>query len=128
HSPRASQYQVDCPLERIVNPVGHDGKSQRLDPDYPAGFIDNIHADGLCLITESSIFRVFSSPGSSFSGIEFGPSQSAVSGSSCTSMKIPSIPVATAARDRYSTNSRWPPELSPWPPGSCTLWVASNTT
>ena len=33
-----------------------------------------------------------------------------------------------AARDSTGTNSRWPPELVPWPPGSCTEWVASNTT
>jgi hypothetical protein len=37
-------------------------------------------------------------------------------------------PVATAARASTGTNSRWPPELVPCPPGSWTLWVASNTT
>ena len=38
------------------------------------------------------------------------------------------MPTATAARDSTGTNSRWPPDLPPAPPGSCTLWVASNTT
>ena len=28
------------------------------------------------------------------------------------------MPTATAARDSTGTNSRWPPELVPWPPGS----------
>jgi hypothetical protein len=35
---------------------------------------------------------------------------------------------ATAARASTGTNSRWPPEAVPCPPGSCTEWVASNTT
>ena len=40
----------------------------------------------------------------------------------------PATPAATAARARTGTNSRWPPDMLPWPPGSCTEWVASNTT
>ena len=35
---------------------------------------------------------------------------------------------ATAARASTGTISRWPPLLVPWPPGSCTECVASNTT
>ena len=35
---------------------------------------------------------------------------------------------ATAARASTGTNSRWPPDEVPCPPGSCTEWVASNTT
>ena len=43
-------------------------------------------------------------------------------------MKIPAMPAAIAARARTGTNSRWPPEAVPCPPGSCTECVASNTT
>jgi hypothetical protein len=35
---------------------------------------------------------------------------------------------ATAARASTGTCSRWPPDEVPCPPGSCTEWVASNTT
>ena len=38
------------------------------------------------------------------------------------------MPAATAARASTGTNSRWPPEELPLPPGNCTEWVASNTT
>jgi len=43
-------------------------------------------------------------------------------------MKSPATPLATAARASTGTNSRWPPLAEPRPPGSCTEWVASNTT
>ena len=43
-------------------------------------------------------------------------------------MNRPATPTATAARASTGTISRWPPELVPWPPGSCTECVASNTT
>ena len=43
-------------------------------------------------------------------------------------MKMPLMPTAMAARASTGTNSRWPPDLPSMPPGSCTLWVASNTT
>ncbi|MND58932.1 hypothetical protein D3C80_501060 [compost metagenome] len=56
-----------------------------------------------------------------------GPSDGALSGSSCVSRKTASTPTATAARARTGTNSRCPPEDVPWPPGCCTLWVASKT-
>ena len=62
------------------------------------------------------------------SGQAFGPSDSALSGSGCVSMKTPATPAATAARASTGTNSRWPPEAVPLPPGSCTECVASNTT
>ena len=54
--------------------------------------------------------------------------ESARSGSSCTSRKTASTPAATAARASVGTNARSPPDAVPCPPGSCTLWVASNTT
>ena len=38
------------------------------------------------------------------------------------------MPTATAARASGATNSRWPEEAVPAPPGSWTLWVASKTT
>src|SRR5205085_5919073 len=57
-----------------------------------------------------------------------GPSESALSGSGWVSMKSPAMPTATAARASTGTNSRWPPDLPSAPPGSCTEWVASNTT
>ena len=62
------------------------------------------------------------------SGQAFGPSESALSGSGCVSMNSPATPAATAARASTGTNSRWPPEDAPCPPGSCTECVASNTT
>ena len=43
-------------------------------------------------------------------------------------MNRPAMPAATAARASTGTNSRWPPEAVPCPPGSCTECVASNTT
>ena len=43
-------------------------------------------------------------------------------------MNTPATPAATAARASTGTNSRCPPEVVPCPPGSCTEWVASNTT
>ena len=43
-------------------------------------------------------------------------------------MKRPATPTATAARASTGTNSRWPPDDVPCPPGSCTECVASNTT
>ena len=62
------------------------------------------------------------------SGQAFGPSDSAFAGSGWVSMNIPATPAATAARASTGTNSRCPPEASPWPPGNCTECVASNTT
>ena len=43
----------------------------------------------------------------------FAPSERASGGLSCTSRKSPSTPAPTAARTRYSTNSRCPDELVP---------------
>ncbi|MCY1308847.1 hypothetical protein D9M70_588860 [compost metagenome] len=63
----------------------------------------------------------------SFRCTMFGPSDGALSGSSCVSTNTPATPTATAARAKVSTNSRWPPEEPPCPPGCCTEWVASKT-
>src|SRR6516162_6851064 len=60
------------------------------------------------------------------SGIIVGPSDGALSGLSCVSMKTPATPTATAARASTGTNSRSPPEEVPCPPGCCTEWVASK--
>ena len=62
------------------------------------------------------------------SGHAFGPSESALAGSGWVSMNSPETPAATAARASTGTNSRWPPDDVPCPPGSCTECVASNTT
>jgi len=62
------------------------------------------------------------------SGQALGPSDRALAGSGWVSANRPEMPTATAARASTGTNSRWPPELVPWPPGNCTEWVASNTT
>src|SRR5262245_65089316 len=43
-------------------------------------------------------------------------------------MKTPATPTATAARARTGTNSRWPPDDVPCPPGCCTECVASKIT
>src|SRR3954465_10717902 len=59
---------------------------------------------------------------------EFGPSESALSGSSWTSQKSASIPTAAAARARGGASVRSPPVRSPCPPGLCTEWVASKQT
>ena len=56
-----------------------------------------------------------------------GP-DSASSGRGWVSMNNPETPAPTAARASTGMNSRWPPELPPCPPGSCTLWVQSKTT
>ncbi len=61
-------------------------------------------------------------------GQAFGPSDSACSGLGWVSMKMPATPAATAARASTGTNSRCPPDAVPFPPGSCTECVASNTT
>src|SRR5262249_34718743 len=63
------------------------------------------------------------------SGIMFGPSLGALSGSGCVSMKRPSAPAATAASASGGMNSRAPPLAPPVPcPGRCTLCVASKIT
>ncbi len=80
------------------------------------------------LITLWSFLSMIKRGLSSLSGRELGPSQRAESGSGWTSTNTPSAPAATAALDRWLTNSLWPPEHVPPPPGSCTLCVASNTT
>ena len=43
-------------------------------------------------------------------------------------MNSPATPTAAAARAKTGTISPWPPLRLPSPPGSCTEWVASNTT
>src|SRR6185436_7909537 len=43
-------------------------------------------------------------------------------------MKSPATPTATAARASTGTNSRWPPDEVPFPPGCCTECVASKMT
>ena len=58
----------------------------------------------------------------------FGPSEGALSGSWWVSINTPATPTATAALAKYSTNSLWPPEDSPYPPGCWTEWVASKIT
>ena len=72
--------------------------------------------------------EILDSRGMSRSGIMFGPSLGAWSGSAWVSMNSAATPTAAAARARAGANSRWPPELVPWPPGCCTEWVTSNTT
>ena len=59
--------------------------------------------------------------GKSSRAIMLGPSLSASSGRGCVSRNRPSQPAATAARARYGTMRRSPPERSPMPPGICTL-------
>ena len=80
------------------------------------------------LLGVSMAMRVSSSARIFGSGQALGPSDSASSGRGCVSMKMPLMPTAIAARDSTGTNSRCPPDLPPAPPGSCTEWVASNTT
>ena len=58
----------------------------------------------------------------------FGPSDGALSGSWCVSMKTPATPTATAARASTGTKRRSPPVDVPCPPGCCTEWVASKIT
>ena len=80
------------------------------------------------LLSRSKAISLSSKAGISLSGTMFGPSEKASSGRSCVSMNRPATPTATAARARTGTNSRWPPEDVPCPPGCCTLWVASKIT
>src|SRR5262249_21904397 len=68
------------------------------------------------------------SPGRSSSRRLVAPSDSARSGSSCTSRKTASAPAPTAARASVATIARSPPDEAPRAPGCCTLWVASKTT
>src|SRR5262249_21769170 len=63
------------------------------------------------------------------SGIMFGPSLGALSGSGWVSRKRPSAPAAVAASVREGMNSRAPPLAPPTPcPGRWTLCVASKMT
>ena len=48
----------------------------------------------------------------------FGPSDGAFFGFSCVSINNPEIEVVTAALANTSTNSDWPPDLLPFPPGA----------
>jgi hypothetical protein len=57
-----------------------------------------------------------------------GPSLKAASGLGWVSMNKPSAPAATAQRASTGANCRWPADLSPPPPGSCTECVASKIT
>ena len=77
---------------------------------------------------ESSASSVSSSASILSSGQALGPSDRALAGSGWVSANRPATPTATAARASTGTNSRWPPELLPCPPGNCTECVASNTT
>ena len=80
-------------------------------------------------VTALKIFKQRrSSAGISASGIMFGPSLNARSGFGWVSMNRPLAPAASAARASTGANSRWPDDLSPPPPGSCTECVASKTT
>ncbi len=54
----------------------------------------------------------------SANGIMLGPSLGEVSGSGCVSKKSASVPIATAARAKGSTISRFPPVAPPSPPGT----------
>ena len=67
--------------------------------------------------SRSSSTRVVSRLSMRSSGQALGPSDFAFAGSGCVSMNRPATPVATAARASTGTNSRWPPELVPCPPG-----------
>src|SRR6266404_5136893 len=62
--------------------------------------------------------------GKSFSGIWFAASDNARRGFSCTSMKIPSHPVAIAARASIGASAPSPEVLSPPPPGRDQIVVA----
>ena len=53
----------------------------------------------------------------SFISTIFGPSEGALSGSLCVSIKTPETPTATAALAKGGTNFLSPPLLSPSPPG-----------
>src|SRR6516225_8410263 len=76
----------------------------------------------------------FSTPRSLRESSALAPSDLASFGLSWTSMNTPSTPAATAARESTGMNSGCPPLValpfsSPWDAeGSCTEWVASNTT
>ena len=63
------------------------------------------------------LFRVSSMAGRSSRATEFGPSHRACAGSSCTSMKTPSTPTATAALARGKMNCRSPADAPPCPSG-----------
>src|SRR5206468_1801731 len=68
-------------------------------------------------------------PASWSSGIMFGPSDGARSGSGCVSRKKPSAPAAAAAYSSGGMKSRRPPLAPSGPcPGCCTECVASYTT
>jgi len=68
----------------------------------PAFFTDR----SISAKTSSSAFILLS-------GHALGPSDKASFGLGCVSIKIPAIPLATAARARTGTNSLCPPLLSP---------------
>src|SRR3546814_6610647 len=59
-------------------------------------------------------------------GTMLGPSDGALSGSSCVSMNTAAQPTATAARASIGTKRRSPPLLVPLPPGCWTEWVRSE--
>ena len=69
------------------------------------------------LINLSISISCFNKLGIFDNGTMFGPSDGALSGSGCVSIKTAATPTAIAARARYSTNSLCPPLLSPIPPG-----------
>src|SRR5690606_14667654 len=147
-APAVSVAQLDRLPRPRRGPRGHSGTPYRTALQHHVGFNGRIAAGvddlpradigdsahsrdsskGFFLTVRSSSTSVASSGSMRSSGQALGPSESASAGFGCVSMKSPAIPAATAARAKTGTNSRWPPEALPFPPGSCTECVASKTT
>ena len=131
-----SEYSFGLPVHRTCRPLR--SKRLRMQPEMELSRknsfakrdqqLKSFSSRAWLLITRSIATSCSSNARICFRGTAFGPSDIALAGSGWVSMNRPPIPTATAARASTGTNSRCPPELAPLPPGSCTLWVASNTT
>ena len=91
--PRAARCDLRC------SRTAHPGRGRRLWPGLQT-------RSGSALARRSKPIRLATSAGICASGIMFGPSEGARSGSSCVSMNTPAIPSATAARAMTGANSR----------------------
>src|SRR5262249_32394320 len=117
-------------VERRPEPLadGRDAGALHLEHATGALLPLGAHRPASARTTRASAPSWRRSPGRSSSRRLVAPSDSARSGSSCTSRKTASAPAPTAARASVATIARAPPDEKPRARGCCTLWVASNTT
>src|SRR6187455_323253 len=141
HAPTAVEQQPDGAFESLVDAAGQrlDGRGLRLQHTPceievdPGGSHQRAAPDAAVAMTVSRAIACSRTSlrisGSSASRRRaFAASLLACAGFSWTSMNTASTPAATPAEASGSMYSASPPVTPSPPPGSCRLWVTSNTT